>query len=358
METLTQLGWNDQLSEEFEPYRAAGLVPGRVAVQHRGAWDVLTEAGELRVDVAGRLRHEAVSPSELPAVGDWVAVGARPDEGGGTIQAVLPRRTKFSRKTAWQATEEQVLVANVDVVFVVTSLNEDLNLRRLERYLTLAWESGAAPVIVLTKADLVDDPAPAVAEVESVAFGVPVIATSIRTGVGLETVRSLLPVGTTGALLGSSGVGKSTLVNALVGEEVLATRDIREDGRGRHTTVRRELIVLADGGLIVDTPGLRELQLWDAEEGLDEAFEDVTALFAGCRFSDCAHDTEPGCAVRAALEDGTLAVDRWESYCKLQRELEHLERRLDKRAQSDARRRWRVITREATERMRMKGRDV
>jgi ribosome biogenesis GTPase len=358
VETLTQLGWNEQLSEEFEPHRQAGLVPGRVAVQHRGAWDVLTDQGELRVDVAGRLRHEAASQAELPAVGDWVAVVARPGEGSGTIQAVLPRRTKFSRKTAWQAAEEQVLVANVDVVFVVTSLNEDLNLRRLERYLTLAWESGATPVIVLTKADLVDDPAPAVAEVESVAFGVPAIATSTRTRVGLEALRSWLPVGTTGALLGSSGVGKSTLVNALAGDELQLTREIRDDGRGRHTTVRRELIVLADGGLIVDTPGMRELQLWDADEGLDEAFEDVTALFAGCRFSDCAHDTEPGCAVRAALEDGTLAADRWESYRKLQRELEHLERRLDKRAQADERRRWRQITRDAAERMRMKGRDV
>jgi len=358
VETLRQLGWNDQLSEEFEPHRAAGLVPGRVAVQHRGAWDVLTDDGELRVDVAGRLRHEAGSTSELPAVGDWVAVGARPGEGSGTIHAVLARRTKFSRKTAWQAAEEQVLVANVDVVFVVTSLNEDLNLRRLERYLTLAWESGATPVIVLTKADLVGDPLPAVAEVESVAFGVPVVATSTRTRVGLDILRSWLPVGTTGALLGSSGVGKSTLVNALAGDERQLTREIRDDGRGRHTTVRRELIVLDDGGLIVDTPGMRELQLWEADEGLDEAFEDVTALFAGCRFSDCAHDSEPGCAVHAALEDGTLAPERWESFRKLQRELEHLERRLDKRAQADARRRWRLLSRDAAERMRMKGRDV
>ena len=352
------LGWNDQLGDEFEPHRAAGLVPGRVTVQHRGAWDVLTEDGELRADVAGRLRHDAITASELPAVGDWVAVAPRSGEAGGTIHAVLPRRTKFSRKTAWQAAEEQVLVTNVDVVFVVTSLNEDLNPRRLERYMTLAWESGATPVIVLTKADLVDDPAPAVAQVESVAYGVPVIATSTVTMLGLDTLRALLPVGVTGALLGSSGVGKSTLVNALAGDERLLTREIRDDGRGRHTTVRRELIVLTDGGLIVDTPGMRELQLWDADEGLEEAFEDVTGLFAGCRFSDCAHDTEPGCAVRAALDDGTLALDRWESYQKLQRELEHLEHRLDKRAQAEARRRWRIITRDAAARMRMKGRDV
>jgi ribosome biogenesis GTPase / thiamine phosphate phosphatase len=358
LETLITLGWDDRLREEFEPHRAAGLVPGRVAVQHRGAWDVLAEDGELRVDVAGRLRHEAEETAELPVVGDWVAVAARPDETGGTIQAVLPRRTKFSRKTTMQAAEEQVLVANVDVVFVVTSLNEDLNLRRLERYLTLAWESGAAPVIVLTKADLVEDAAPLVAEVESIAYDVPVVPTSTVTGLGLERLTAFLPTGVTGALLGSSGVGKSTLVNALVGEERLATQEIRDDGRGRHTTTRRELIVLPDAGLIVDTPGMRELQLWAADDGLEEAFDDVTALFADCRFSDCAHDTEPDCAVRAALDNGTLSSERWESYQKLERELEHLERRLDKRAQSEARRRWRAISRDAAARMRMKGRDV
>ena len=358
METLTTLGWNDRLSEEFEPHREAGLVPARVAVQHRGAWDVITEAGDLRVDVAGRLRHDATSPAELPVVGDWVAVALHTDESGGTIQAVLSRRTKFSRKTAWTAAEEQVLVANIDVVFVVTSLNEDLNPRRLERYMTLAWESGAMPVIVLTKADLVDDPAPAIAAVEVVAYGVPVVPTSTKTGVGLDLVLAYLPPGVTGALLGSSGVGKSTLVNALVGDERIATQEIRDDGRGRHTTTRRELILLEGAGLIVDTPGMRELQLWAADDGLEEAFEDVTVLFAECRFSDCAHDSEPGCAVRAALADGSLPAERWESYVKLQRELEHLERRVDKRARSEARRRWRAISRDAAERMRMKGRDV
>jgi ribosome biogenesis GTPase / thiamine phosphate phosphatase len=355
---LETLGWNDRLGEEFEPHRAAGLVPGRIAVQHRGAWDVLTAAGELRVDAAGRLRHDAATTAELPVVGDWVAVAARPEEGGGTIQAVLPRRTKFSRKTAWQAAEEQVLVANVDVVFVVMSLNAELNLRHLERYLTLTWESGATPAIVLTKADLVADPTPAVAAVESIAYGVPVHPVSSRTGVGLEHIRSYLQAGVTAALLGSSGVGKSTLVNALAGDERLATNELRADGRGRHTTTRRELILLPDGGLIVDTPGMRELQLWAAEEGLDEAFEDVTDLVARCHFSDCAHETEPGCAVRAALENGGLPRERWESYVKLQRELAHLERRLDKRLQADERRKWRLLSQNARARMRLKGRDV
>jgi ribosome biogenesis GTPase len=340
---LERLGWDDRLSDEFAVHREAGLVPGRVAVQHRGAWDVLTEAAELRCDLPGRLSHEAASAAELPAVGDWVAVDARPEEGTGTIRAVLPRRTKFSRKTAWQAAEEQVLAANVDVVFIVSSLNDELNLRRLERYLILGWESGARPVIVLTKADLADDVDGLVAEVESISYGVPVYPISSKTGEGLDAVRAELAPGVTAALLGSSGVGKSTLVNALLGEERLETREIRDDGRGRHTTTRRQLVLLPGGGLVIDTPGMRELQLWVADEGLEEAFEDVAELTAQCRFSDCAHESEPGCAIQAALADGTLAPERWESYRKLQRELEHLERRLDKRAQAEERRRWRSI---------------
>jgi ribosome biogenesis GTPase len=353
---LTALGWDDAFAEQFEPHTRAGLIPGRVAVQHRGAYDVLTEEGELRCDVLGRLYDEAASPAELPAVGDWVAVAARPAERAGTVQAVLPRRTKFSRKTAWQASEEQVLAANVDVALIVTSLNEDLNLRRLERYLTLAWESGARPVLVLTKADLADDVAGAVAAVESVAFGAPVVAISSVTGEGLDELRAHLGPGVTAALLGSSGVGKSTLVNTLAGEELLETREIRDDGKGRHTTTRRELVQLPGGALVIDTPGMREVQLWIADEGLEEAFADVTELFEHCRFSDCRHESEPGCAVKEALANGSLEPERWESYLKLQRELEHLERRLDKRAQSEQRKRWRAISAMAREASRAKGR--
>jgi ribosome biogenesis GTPase len=353
---LTRLGWDDVRAGQFTPYAAAGLVPGRVAVQHRGAYDVLTELGELRCDVRGRLYDESSSTAELPAVGDWVAVAPRPDEQAGTIEAVLPRRTRFSRKTAWQAAEEQVLAANVDVVLLVTSLNEDFDLRRLERYLTLARESGAAPVVVLAKADLHPDPAAAVAEAESVALGVPVIAVSTRTRQGLEAVRSYLGPGVTAALLGSSGVGKSTLVNTLAGEELLATREIRADGKGRHTTVRRELVQLPDGALVIDTPGMRELQLWVADEGLEETFDDVTSLFEHCRFSDCTHEVEPGCAVQEAIAEGRLAAERWQSYLKLQAELAHLERRLDRRAEAEARRRWKAMSSEARENARLKGR--
>jgi len=353
---LTELGWDDDLAEQFHTFAAAGLVPGRVVVQHRGAHDVLTELGELRCDVAGRLYDESSSPADLPAVGDWVAVAPRADEHGGTVQAVLPRRTKFSRKTAWQAAEEQVLAANVDVVLIVTSLNEDLNLRRLERYLTLAWESGARPVFVLTKADLTDDVEATVAEVDSVAFGVPIVPLSNVTGAGLDALRGHLSEGVTAALLGSSGVGKSTLVNTLLGEELLETREIRDDGKGRHTTTRRELVQLPGGALVIDTPGMREIQLWVADDGLEEAFEDVTELFGHCRFSDCAHESEPGCAVKAAIADGTLAQERWESYLKLQREMAHLERRLDKRAAAEERKRWKAISVFAREVGRAKGR--
>jgi ribosome biogenesis GTPase len=352
---LTALGWDDTRAEQFEPHADAGLTPGRVAVQHRGAYDVLTELGELRVDVAGRL-YDGSTPSDLPAVGDWVAVAARPDEQGGTIQAVLPRNTKFSRKTAWQAAEEQVLAANVDVVLIVTSINEDMNLRRLERYLTLAWESGAKPVFVLTKADLADDVDAVVKEVESIAFGVPVVAISNVSGAGLDVLRSHLGPGVTAALLGSSGVGKSTLVNTLLGEELLETREIRDDGKGRHTTTRRELVQLPGGALVIDTPGMREIQLWVADEGLEEAFEDVTELFGRCRFSDCGHESEPGCAVKAAIEDGSLSAERWESYLKLQRELAHLERRIDKRAASEERKKWKALSVFAREAGRAKGR--
>ena len=356
MPELESLGWNDRLSSLYETFAGDDLIAGRVSVQHRGAYDVLTELGELRCEVPRRLVHEAATPADLPVVGDWVVIAPRPEDSSGTITAVLPRFTKFSRKTAWQAAEEQVLAANIDVAFLVASMNEDLSLRRLERYLILAWESGARPVIVLTKADLHPAPEAAVAEVETIAGGVPIHAISSLTGEGLDEVRAVLTSGLTAVLLGSSGVGKSTLVNTLAGEELLATQEIREDGKGRHTTTRRELIQLPTGALVIDTPGIRELQLWVADDGIDEAFEDVTELFSQCKFSDCAHDREPGCAVRAALADGTLPAERWDSYLKLQGELEHLERKLDKRAASEARKKWKALSQEGRANMRLKGR--
>ena len=349
---IASLGWGEALADTFQPHADAGLRPGRVAIQHRGAYVLLAEEGEVWANVSGRLRHAADSTADLPAVGDWVAYDFPAGSERAAVQAILPRRSAFRRKQAGHETAEQVVAANVDVLYLVTSLNQDLNVRRIERYMTLAWESGADPVVVLTKADLCPDVEPAVALVESVTFGVPVHVTSALTGAGFDDVRAHLDGGRTGAAVGSSGVGKSTLINGLCGEERLATREIRDDGRGRHTTTHRELIVLPGTGCVIDTPGMRELQLWDSAEGLERAFEDIEAVIAACRFSDCAHDTEPGCAVQSGIADGSLDGERFESYRKLQRELHYLEIRHDARARSEARKRWRAINKEARARAR------
>lgn len=335
---LEELGWTPELEAEFQPHADEGLAAGRVVVQHRGMYGLLTETGEVPVEVAGRLL-QGDGTAELPAVGDWVAYRPLPGEERGIVHAVFGRKTRFSRKTALGATQEQVVAANVDVVFLVMALTEhDLKPRRLERYLTMAWESGAEPVIVLTKSDLCADLPAAVAEVSAVAYGVPVEVVSNVTGEGVEGLRHYAQPNRTVALLGSSGVGKSTLVNRLVGHELLATQEIREsDGRGRHTTTHRQLVPLPGGGLVLDTPGMRELQLWSADEGIGASFGDIEELATQCRFHDCAHDSEPGCAVQAAIADGTLDAERFESYGKLQRELEMLARRQDKRAQAEAR---------------------
>jgi ribosome biogenesis GTPase / thiamine phosphate phosphatase len=335
--TLERFGWNDEIARAFEEH-APGLEPGRVAVQHRGVWEVVTKDGDALVEITGRFRH-AAEPGELPVVGDWV--GLR----DGPIDAVLPRSSKFSRKTAWTEVSEQVLVANVDVAFLVMGLDErDFKVRRLERYLTTAWEGGATPVIVLNKVDLASDLEAQIAETETVAFGVPIHAVSAETGEGVEDLRRHLTGNRTVALLGSSGVGKSSIINRLLGEEHFRIGDVRSDGRGRHTTTHRELVPVPGGGVIVDTPGLRELQLWESDGGLDQAFADVAELVAQCRFSDCEHRTEPGCAIKSALADGSLASERWESYLKLQRELARLESKLDPKLRSEQRKKWAAVT--------------
>ena len=340
LRTLEALGWDDTWEAAYAPHRGPGAVAARVSAPHRGgAYDVLTEDAEVRVRLPGRTRRSA--PADVPVVGDWVAVdlerAAVP-----TIAAVLPRRTKLSRRAAHDpgsdVAQEQVVAANVDVVFVTASLADDLSPRLLERYLTLAWESGARPAILLLKADLEPDPARIAGDLAEIAGRVPIAVVSTRTGLGLDQVRSLLAPGTTGALIGPSGVGKSTLVNTLVGEEVLETGEVAVDGTGRHTTTRRQLVLLPGGGIVVDNPGIRELHLWLADEGLDEAFSDVVELASQCRFADCRHETEPGCAVQAALASGALSPERWASYRELERELAELEERLARRERSRARR--------------------
>ncbi len=335
---LHRLGWDDGWEAAFAEHRVAGLRPARVAVQHRGAYDLATEDGELRASAANHL----VRSGELPAVGDWVGVGAEPQ----LVETLLPRRTSISRKEAWQAAREQVLAANVDVAFLTQALPLDFNPRRLERYLAMAWESGAQPVVLLTKSDLVDETVSFLAEVEAVTLGAcPALAVSARTGDGLDELRPFLLPNRTAVLLGSSGVGKSTIVNALAGEELLATQEVREDDqRGRHTTSHRELIVLEGGGIVLDTPGIRELQLWDAD--LEQTFGDVEEIARRCRFADCVHDREPGCAIREALAEGRLGEDRWQSYLKLQRELEALEIRRNHRLRQERVRAFKIRARQ------------
>ena len=350
---LAGLGWDPDWQGVFAPIAGStepALAPARVVGAHRGTWEVALGGADapLEARATGRLRHEA-GPAELPVVGDWVAVDARPDEGAASVHVVLPRRTQLRRRApADYGAPFQVLAANVDVVLVATSLNRDLNVRRVERFLTAAWESGARPVVVLTKVDLARDPvevAIAEAQLEEVAAGVPVVATSAVSGAGLDAVRAFLAAGRTVVLIGSSGVGKSTLANALLGEERLLVREIREDdARGRHTTVGRQLVALPGGeGLLLDTPGLRELGLWDDGAGLDLAFADVARAAEACRFTDCGHETEPGCAVRAAVADGTLHADRFGGWQKLEREERFRAIEMDAVARRVERKRWAVI---------------
>jgi ribosome biogenesis GTPase len=335
---LAALGWSPELAENLPP----GLVPGRITAAHRAAFDVQTDDGSVRTRLPGRLVHEQLDV----AVGDWVGLG------DGLIRKVLPRRSAIVRQAAGRTSESQTLAANVDVAFVVTSLGPDLEPRRIERYLVTIWESGAVPEIVLTKADRLDDPWDQAAEVEGVALGVPVHVVSAITGLGVDALRARLQPGTTAVLLGSSGVGKSTLVNLWVGHELMTVKETRaDDDEGRHTTAHRQLIQLPGGGMIIDTPGIRELQLWDSG-GIDEAFSDVEELAGTCRFNDCSHNTEPGCAVKAALASGELSSDRYGSWLKLQRELRAIAIRHDARLRREERRRWQQISKDARTRMR------
>jgi ribosome biogenesis GTPase len=345
---LESLGWSPWFAEAFAPHAAAGLVPGRVTREHRGLYRVLAEAGEYVAELAGRLRHEARGRADLPAVGDWVALLPAAQGLRATVQAVLPRRSRFVRKTAGEEHDQQVAAANVDTVFLVSGLDHDFNPRRIERYLVMARESGARPVVVLNKADLLPDAAAARAEVESIAAGAPVHVVSVKEGHGLEQLEPYLRPRETVALLGSSGVGKSTLLNRLSGAERQATGEVRaHDSRGRHVTSHRQMFVLPSGALMVDTPGMRELQLWDAGAALGATFDDVAALAAGCRFGDCAHESEPGCAVRQALADGRLDPGRFASYLKLRAEEARVLRETDKRARSEENRKVRSLHRSA-----------
>jgi len=337
---LAALGWNPELAEQLEP----GLEPGRVIAAHRAAFDVQTATEAVRTRLPGRLVHESTDV----AVGDWVGLGE------GLIRTVLPRRSAIVRSAAGRTSRAQTLAANVDVAFVVTSLGPELEPRRIERYLVTIWESGATPEIVLTKADRMDDPWELVAAVEAVAVGVPIHVVSAISGQGCDALRARIPAGATAVLLGSSGVGKSTLVNRFVGRERMAVKETRvDDDEGRHTTTHRELILLPGGGVVIDTPGLRELQLWDGgAAAIDAAFADIEELTLECRFTNCSHETEPGCAVQAALRSGALTSERHRSWLRLQRELRAIALRSDARLRREEKRKWQQRAREGRSRAR------
>jgi ribosome biogenesis GTPase / thiamine phosphate phosphatase len=337
---LGALGWSTELADNLEQ----GLEPGRVVAAHRGAFGVATAHAKVRARLPGKALHDGVDV----AVGDWVGVA------GAVIRTVLPRRSAIVRKAAGLTSQSQTLAANVDVAFVVSSLGPDLEPRRIERYLVTIWESGATPEIVLTKADRMNDPWPLVAAVEAVAVGVPVHVVSAVSGVGCDALRARIAEGTTAVLLGSSGVGKSTLVNRFAGRELMAVKDTRaDDDEGQHTTSHRELIQLPGGGIVIDTPGLRELQLWDGGSGaVEAAFADIEELTLHCRFGNCSHETEPGCAVQAALASGELSQERHRSWLKLQRELRAVAIRSNARLRREEKRKWQLRVREGRSRAR------
>jgi len=351
---LEELGWDSSFAEHFHRLEEPGLVPARVVSVQRNSCQVLIASGELIAQLSGRMRYRAVGGEEYPAVGDWVVVQPLPGELKAVIQAILPRKSKFSRqfsggrkRIASGRTEEQVVAANVDTVFLVSGLDggRNLNLRRIERYLAIARASGAAPVIVLNKVDLCPDITARISKVKTVASGIPVHAVSATERTGIDALKEYLTKGSTAALLGSSGVGKSAIINALLGAEQQTIGEVRErDRRGRHTTTRRDLILLPGGGAVIDTPGMREIQVWGDEKNLDDAFEDISKMAKDCRFSDCRHNTEPGCAVRAAMRRGELDVSHFKNYQKLQRELQCLTARQEGHAALEEKIRWKKIS--------------
>lgn len=342
---LIELGWDSFLEKNFESYKNQNLTPARIARENRSNYLTLGEDGEFVGEISGKFRHETGIGGQLPTVGDWVAIAVRPDEGKAIIQALLPRKSAFVRKVAGTTTEEQIIAANLDFAFIVCGLDSNFSLRRIERYLALAWESGAMPVVILNKADLCSNEESCHAKVSAIAIGVPIHVVSGTTGRGMDIFADYLKSGKTAAFIGSSGVGKSTMINSLLGADRLKVREVREyDCRGRHTTTFREMILLPGGGIVIDTPGMRELQTWGDEDGLDQTFDDIIELATDCRFTDCSHLSEPGCAVKAAVEQGVLDPARLRNFMKLKREFKYLVTRQAMKASKIEKDRWKKIS--------------
>ncbi len=344
--SLQDIGWDSFFQKNFHALKIPDSVPARVISEFKGAFQVYSQYGELTAGVTGKMRHLAKAEKQYPAVGDWVVIKPLINEQKCTIHALLPRKSKFSRKVAGARTEEQIVSANIDTVFIVSGLDggRNFNLRRIERYLTLAWNSGATPVIVLNKVDLCTDIDIYTHSIETIAPGISVHPVSAKERIGLDALKNYLNRGKTAAFLGSSGVGKSALINALLGIEKQQIGEVREDDRmGRHTTTKRELIILPGGGMVIDTPGMREIQMWAGEEDLQAAFHDIETLAKRCRFSDCSHNLESGCAVKAAIDQGDFDPSRLESYRKLQKEVSYLASREEHSTRQYEKLRWKKV---------------
>lgn len=340
---LENLGWNSFFAQNFNRYLTQGYTVGRVVQQQKNTYILYSELGEISAEINGKMRYHASFRADFPAVGDWVVIGDLNSQQKATIYDILPRKSKVSRKIAGTQTDEQIIASNIDTIFLVSGLDRDFNPRRIERFLILIWESGANPVILLNKADLCDDAEQCKEELESIAFGIPIILISAIENQGIDALVPYLGAGKTVALIGSSGVGKSTITNQLAQKEIQAVNSLRKDERGRHTTTHRELIILPSGGLLIDTPGMREIQFWNGSEGFQETFTDINELASLCRFRDCQHDTEPGCAVQQALLDGTLDDQRFDSYQKLQQELAYMTRKQNQKAALAEKEKWKKI---------------